>query len=147
MPTFTTELVRGSGTTMGMIVPDAVVEALGKGKRPPVTVTINGYTYRSSVAVMGGKYMIGVAHEHRKPAGVENGGVVEVTLELDTAERTVDVPADFAAALAADPVAQAAFETLSYSHKRQHTLAIEGAKAAETRARRIAKALNMLRGG
>ncbi len=145
MVKFRTELVRGSGTTMGMIVPPEVVEALGQGKRPPVKVTINGYTYRNTVAVMGGNYMIGVASEHRKPAGVENGGVVEVTLELDSEKREVEVPSDFAEALAVDKLAGAAFEKLSYSHKRQHTLAIADAKTPETRARRIAKAIEMLR--
>lgn len=147
MPTFRTTLLKGSGTTMGMVVPPAVVEALGQGKRPPVKVTINGYTYRNTVAVMGGKFMIGVAHEHRKPAGVEDGGDVEVTLELDTEKREVEVPEDFAAALTAAPAAKAAFEAMSYSHRRQHTLAIADAKTPETRQRRIEKAVAVLSSG
>jgi hypothetical protein len=147
MVKFRTELLRGQGTTMGMVVPPEVVEALGQGRKPPVKVTINGYTYRNTVAVMGGQYMIGVAHEHRKPAGVEHGGDVEVTLELDTEKREVEVPEDFAAALAAAPSAKAAFEAMSYSHKRQHTIAIADAKTPETRARRIAKAIEVLRPG
>lgn len=144
---FRTELLKGGGTTMGMVVPPEVVEALGQGKRPPVKVTINGYTYRNSVAATGGQYMIGVAREHRKPAGVEDGGMVEVTLELDTEKREVEVPPDYAAALQKDPQAGAAFDKLSYSHKRQHTIAIEDAKMPETRARRIEKSIEKLRAG
>jgi hypothetical protein len=145
MPTFRTTLVRGDGTTMGMIVPDDVVEALGKGKRPPVRVTINGYTYRSSVAVMGGKFMVGVANEHRKPAKVENGGTVDVTLELDTEKRELVVPPELAAALDADPDAKAAWAKLSYSHQRQHVEPIAAAKADDTKARRVAKTLDILK--
>jgi hypothetical protein len=145
MPTFRTTLVRGDGTTMGMIVPDDVVEALGRGKRPPVKVTINGYTYRSSVAVMGGKFMVGVANEHRKPANVENGGTVDVTLELDTEKREVVVPPELAAALDADPDAKAAWAKLSYSHQRQHVEPIAAAKADDTKARRVAKTLEILK--
>ena len=146
MPTFRTTLLRGDGTTMGFVVPPAIVDALGKGKRPPVKVTINGYTYRNTVAVMGGKYMIGVANEHRKPAKVENGGTVDITLELDTDKREIDPPPEFAAALKKDKAAQAVWDKLSYSHKRQHAEAIAGAKADETRARRVLKAIEMLRG-
>jgi bacteriocin resistance YdeI/OmpD-like protein/uncharacterized protein DUF1905 len=145
MVKFTTTLVRGKGTTMGMVVPAAIVEALGKGKRPPVKVTINGYTYRNTVAVMGDDYMIGVAQEHRKPAGVEDGGTVEVTLELDTDKREVAVPAELAAALANDKVAKAAWDKLSYSHQRAHAEPIAAAKAEDTRARRVAKAIEMLK--
>jgi hypothetical protein len=145
MPTFRTTLVRGDGTTMGMVVPPEVVDALGKGKRPPVKVTINGYTYRSSVAVMGGKFMVGVAHEHRKPAKVENGGTVDVTLELDLEKREVAVPPELAAALSKDKAAKAAWDKLSYSHQRQHAEPIANAKADETKARRVAKTIEMLK--
>ena len=145
MPTFRTTLVRGDGTTMGMVVPPEIVDALGKGKRPPVKVTINGYTYRSSVAVMGGKFMVGVANEHRKPAKVENGGTVDVTLELDTEKREVVVPPELAAALAKDKAAKAAWDKLSYSHQRQHVEPLAAAKAEDTRARRVAKTMEMLK--
>jgi hypothetical protein len=146
MPTFRTELLRGSGTTMGIVVPPEVVAQLGKGKRPPVTVTINGYTYRNTIAVMGGQYMVGVANEHRKPAGVENGGLVDVTIELDSTPREVEVPEDFAAALAAEPGLRKRFDTLAFTHRKEHVRAILDAKSAETRARRIAKAVEMVRG-
>ena len=128
-------------TATGINVPAEVVEALGGGKRPRVTVTINGHTYRSSVAVLGGRYMLGVSAENRAAAGVEGGQDVDVELELDTAPREVTVPPDFAAALAAEPAAQATFDGLSYSNKSWHVLQIDGAKADETRQRRIAKSV------
>ncbi len=145
MVKFQTTLLKGGGTTMGMVVPPEVVEALGKGKRPPVKVTINGYTYRSTVAVMGGQYMIGVANEHRKPAKVENGGTVDVKLELDTEKREVVVPPELVSALARDKAAKAAWDKLSYSHQRQHVEPIAAAKAEDTRARRVAKTMEMLK--
>ncbi|HET9541274.1 MAG TPA: YdeI/OmpD-associated family protein, partial [Candidatus Limnocylindria bacterium] len=134
-------------TATGINVPAEVVEALGGGKRPRVTVTINGHTYRSSVAVLGGRYMLGVSAENRAAAGVEGGQDVDVELELDTAPREVTVPPDFAAALAAEPAAQATFDGLSYSNKSWHVLQIDGAKTDETRQRRIAKSVEALRDG
>ena len=134
-------------TATGINVPAEVVDALGGGKRPRVRVTINGHTYRSSVAVLGGRYMLGVSAENRAAAGVEGGDTVDVDLELDTAPREVTVPPDFAAALATEPAAQATFNALSYSNKSWHVLQITGAKADETRQRRIAKALEALRAG
>jgi hypothetical protein len=134
-------------TATGINVPEEVVDALGAGKRPRVTVTINGHTYRSSVAVLGGRYMLGVSAENRAAAGVAAGDTVDIDLELDTAPREVTVPADFAAALAAEPAARATFEGLSYSNKSWHVLQIDGAKTAETRQRRIARSLEALRAG
>ena len=134
-------------TATGINVPAEVVDALGGGKRPRVTVTINGHTYRSSVAVLGGRYMLGVSAENRAAAGVEGGQVVDVELELDTAPREVTVPPDFASALAAEPAAQTTFDGLSYSNKSWHVLQIEGAKSDETRQRRIAKSVEALRDG
>jgi hypothetical protein len=141
---FRTTLDAAGKNAAGFRVPPEIVEALGKGKRPPVVVTINGYSYRNTVAVYGDEYLIGVAQEHRAPAGVTPGDVMEVDLVLDTAPREVDVPSDFAAALDATPAARQAFEALSYSNKRRLTLAIEGAKAAETRQRRIDKTVQQL---
>jgi hypothetical protein len=138
---FTTTLDLAGKNAAGFRVPREVVEALGKGKRPPVVVTINGYSYRNTVAVYGDEYLIGVAQEHRAPAGVKPGDVIEVDLELDTAPREVDVPADFAAALDSSPQAKRAFEALSYSNKRRYTLSIDGAKSADTRQRRIEKSV------
>jgi hypothetical protein len=135
-------------TATGINVPAEVVDALGGGKRPRVTVTINGqHTYRSSVAVLGGRYMLGVSAENRAAAGVEGGQDVDVELELDTAPREVTVPPDFASALAAEPAAEATFDGLSYSNKSWHVLQIDGAKTDETRQRRIAKSVEALRAG
>jgi hypothetical protein len=126
-------------TATGIEVPAEVVAALGKGKRPPVTATVNGYSYRTSVAAMGGRFLMPVSAQVRQDAGVAAGDVVDVELELDEAPRTVAVPDDLAEALAGDPAAGAAFARLSYSHQQRHVLAIESAKAPETRQRRIAK--------
>jgi len=144
---FTTTLDPDGKNAAGFRVPREVVEALGKGKRPPVIVTINGYSYRNTVAVYGDEFLIGVAQEHRGPAGVTPGDVIEVDLQLDTAPREVEVPADLAAALDAAPEAKLAFEALSYSNKRRYTLSIEDAKSAETRQRRIEKSVTQLRDG
>ena len=144
---FRATILQGDKTATGIEIPDAVVESLGKGKRPPIRVTIAGYTYRSTVAVMGGAYMVGLSAENRAASGVRGGDTVDVDIELDTEPRTVDVPPDFAAALAAEPAAQATFETLSNSNKGWHTYQIEGAKSPETRARRIAKSIEALRAG
>lgn len=144
---FRTTILQTGSTAMGFEIPVEAVEGLGAGKRPPVTVTINGYTYRNTIAVMGGAYMIGVSSEHRGPAGVKGGDVVDVELELDTAPRVVDVPAELAAALDADPAAKATFDKLSYSNKSWHALQITGTNNPETRARRIEKSIAALREG
>jgi len=144
---FRTTLLQNDKTAVGIEVPAEIVDALGAGKRPKVRVTIGDYTYRSSVAVMGGSYMIGVSAENRAGAGVKGGDQVEVEIELDTAPREVDVPADFAAALAADPDAARMFEGLSYSNKSWHTYLIDGAKSVETRQRRIARSVAALHDG
>jgi bifunctional DNA-binding transcriptional regulator/antitoxin component of YhaV-PrlF toxin-antitoxin module len=130
----------------GIVVPPEVVEGLGSSKKPKVTVTINGFSYPSSIASMGGRFLIPVSAEVRAGAGVSAGDVVDVDVELDTSVRTVEVPADLAKALKAAPGAKTAFDALSYSNQRRHVLAVEGAKAAETRARRIAKVVEELSG-
>ncbi len=142
----TTILLEGK-TATGFQVPADVVEALGQGKRPPVLVTINGYTYRSTVAAYTDVYMLPLAGEHRTAAGLSAGDEIEVELTLDTAPRTVEVPADLAAALDAEPAARTFFDGLSYSKQRWHVLSVEGAKTAETRQRRIDKSVAMLREG
>ena len=134
-------------TALGFEIPPEVVESLGAGKRPPVRVTINGYTYRNTVAVYGGVFMIGVSAENRAKAGVGGGDVVDVDLELDTAPREIDVPPELQAALDADPTAKATFEGLSYSNKSWHALRVTGTNNPETRARRIEKSIAALREG
>jgi hypothetical protein len=144
---FRTTLLQDGKTATGIQIPDAIVEALGRGKRPPVTVTINGYSYRNTVAVMGGVFMVGVSAEHRAGAGIKGGDEIDVDIELDTVPREITVPADFAAALAAEPDARRTFDALSYSNKSWHTLQIEGARTDETRQRRISKSIEILREG
>lgn len=142
---FTTVLI---GTTkVGIEVPPEIVESFGAGKKPAVRVTIGEHTYRSSIAVMGGAYMVGVSAENRAAAGVQGGDEVEVEVELDTAPREVAVPEDFAEALAASPKAKDFYETLSYSQRRWFVLGIEEAKKPETRRNRIEKAVERLASG
>ena len=129
----------------GLEVPQEVVAALGGGKRPAVTITINGHSWKSRVALMRGRYLLGLSIANRQAAGVVTGDEVEVEVELDAEPRVVVEPADFARALDADPVARTAYDRLSYSRKREHVLAIESAKKPETRMRRIEEALAMLR--
>jgi hypothetical protein len=144
---FTTAILQTGKTTTGIQVPDEVVEALGSGRRPAVKVTVNGYTYRSTVASMGGVSMISLSAEHRAATGLAGGDQVEVDLELDTTPRQVEVPPDLAAALDAEPAARRTFDTLSYSNKSWHVLQVTGAKTEETRQRRIARSVDVLREG
>jgi Bacteriocin-protection, YdeI or OmpD-Associated/Domain of unknown function (DUF1905) len=129
----------------GLEVPIEVVEALGGGKRPAVTITINGHSWKSRVAIMRGRYLLGLSNANRKAAGVATGDEVEVEVEIDAEPRLVAEPADFTRTLDADPAARAAYDRLSGSHQREHVRAIESAKKPETRVRRIEKALAMLR--
>ena len=144
---FHTTILQSDKTATGIRVPDEVVEALGAGKRPPVSVTINGYTYRSTIAVMGGAFMVGVSAENRAGAGVAGGDEVDVDIEVDRAPRVVTVPPDFAEALDRDPEARRFFDGLSYSLRQWHVLSVDGAKTAETRQRRIEKSVAMLHEG
>ncbi|MFJ4170513.1 YdeI/OmpD-associated family protein [Paenarthrobacter sp. NPDC089714] len=143
---FTTTIV-GDGNKAGIVVPEEIVEALGAGKRPPVVVTMNGQSYRSSIAVMGGKYMVGVSSANRELTGVSSGDTLEVGLEVDTQPRVVEVPEDLAAALDAEPDAKAFYGTLNYSAQRRYVEPIGDAKTPETRARRIAKVVADLKAG
>jgi hypothetical protein len=144
---FRAELTATGGNTAGFPVDDEVVTALGGGGRPKVVATVNGFEWRSSIAKMGGIYWLGVSAERRAAAGIAAGEVLDVDVVLDTAVREVEMPADFAAALAAEPAAQNFWESLSYSNQSWHVLQITGAKAAETRARRVEKSVAMLREG
>ncbi|BCW61098.1 YdeI/OmpD-associated family protein [Arthrobacter sp. StoSoilB22] len=143
---FTTTVV-GEGNKAGIEVPEQIVEGLGAGKRPPVVVTINGQSYRSSIAVMGGKYMVGVSSANRELIGAAAGDTVEVGLEVDTQPRVVEVPDDLTAALDAEPEARTFYGTLNYSAQRRYVEPIGDAKTAETRARRIAKMIADLKAG
>ena len=142
---FRTTVVLGGKTATGLRVPEEVVADLAAGRRPAVRVTVGSHTYRSTVAVMGGAFMIPLSAENRECAGVSAGDEVDVELELDTAPREVVVPADLAEALDADGSARRAFDALSYSNQRRWVLLVEAAKAADTRRRRIDKAVSELR--
>ena len=144
---FRTTIQLEGRTATGFAVPPDVVTGLGRGKRPPVTVTVNGYSYRSTIAAYGDVFMLPLAAEHREAAGVTAGDEVEVELTLDEAPREVIVPPELEAALADEPEARAFFDGLSYSNRRWFVLSVEGAKTPETRARRVAKAVEMLREG
>lgn len=144
MPTYRSVLVL-NGNNVGIDVPEELVLGLGRGKRPPVVVTVNGYTYRSTIAPMGGRYLIPLAREHREAAGVAGGEEHEVTVEPDDRPRTVDVPDDLAAALAAAGLRER-FDALAYSHRKEHVRAVTEAKVQATRERRIAKVVQMLVG-
>ncbi|MFE5590144.1 YdeI/OmpD-associated family protein [Streptomyces sp. NPDC056549] len=130
----------------GLEVPPEVVAALGGGARPPVTITVNGHSWKSRIAILRGRNLLGLSNANRQAAGVTIGEEVEVELELDTEPRVVVEPADFAQALDDDPVARAAYDNLTNSRKREHVRAIESAKKPETRLRRIENAITTLRG-
>ena len=134
-----------SGNATGVEIPKDVVEALHSGPRPPITVTINGHTWRSRVAVMRGKCLLGISAANRLASGIAEGAIVVVDLKLDTAPRVVAQPLDLAKALRDDPKARAAFDRLPFGLKRKHVAAVEGAKAPATRQRRIAKLVATLR--
>ncbi len=134
-------------TATGIEVPPSVLAALGPGKRPSVRVTINGYSYPSTVGSMGGRSLIPVSAEVRGKAGVSAGDEVDVDVVADDTPRQVEVPADLSAALDREPAARQAFDRLSYSAKQRYVLPIEQAKTTETRQRRIGKAITDLSAG
>lgn len=143
---FVATLKLAGTTATGITVPPEIVEGLGPSKRPKVVVEINDHAYRSSIAPMHGEFFIPVSRENRDAAGIQAGEEITVTVSLDTEERTVEVPADFQAALDAVPAARSRFVSMSYSHRKEHVRAIESAKMPETRMRRIQKAVEMLEG-
>ena len=139
--------VAGSGGKTGIVIPEEVVAELAAGRRPAVHVDLNGYRYRSTVAVMGGAYLVGVNAGVREATGLAAGDPVRVTLTVATTPRDVDVPADLAEALASDPSTAAFFGALSNSLQRYHVDTVNAAKTPETRQRRVAKAVALFRDG
>ena len=142
---FRATVILGGKTATGIQVPDEVVEKLGSGKRPPVVITVAGYSYRTTVAVMGGAYFVPLAAEHREAAGVEAGQEVDVDIELDTAPRVIELPDDLSAAM--DETARTAFDGLATSHKKEWVRWVTEAKKPETRTARIEKTVEGLRAG
>jgi hypothetical protein len=141
---FRAELERTGNTTAGFVVPEDVVARLSGGKHPKVSVRVNGYEFRTSIARMGGRYLLGVSADRRRAAGIAAGEVHDVDVELDTAERVAEVPDDLAAALESAPEAAQFWDTLSYSKQQWHVLQVTGAKKAETRQARIERSIAML---
>ena len=144
---FRTTVQRGGKTATGLLVPDEVVAALRAGKRPPVQVTVGGHTYRTTVASMGGRFLMPLSAENRTAAGVAAGDDVEVDVVLDTAAREVTVPADLVDALEHDDQARQFFDDLAYSHRKEWVRWIEESKKIETRTSRIVRAVESLRAG
>ncbi|MEO5964203.1 MAG: YdeI/OmpD-associated family protein [Candidatus Limnocylindrales bacterium] len=145
--TFRAVIQQTGKSACGIEVPEAVVTGLGGSKRPAVVVALDGYTYRSTIAPMGGGWWVGVNADHREASGLRGGDEVQVTLDLDTAPRVLAVPPELAAALEADPVAKAFFDGLSYSNRSVFTLNVDGTKNPETRARRVDRAIALMREG
>jgi hypothetical protein len=141
--TFTTTIVR-NGSICFIPLGFDPKPVFGK-VRAPVRVTLNGYTYRSTIATMGGPPCIPLRGSNREAAGLEGGETLEVRLDLDVEKREVRPPADLVKALKAAPPAWDRWRELSYSHQREHAEAIESAKKPETRARRLAGAVRMIR--
>jgi hypothetical protein len=144
METFEGVIQEALGGGAYVEVPGEVIAALGGGGRIPVQATFDGVPYRGSIVSMGGCLALGILKQIRGELGKGPGDPVTVTVERDTAERTIEVPADLAEALEAAGMREA-FDALSFSHRREHVQAIEEAKKPETRARRIAKAVEMLK--
>ena len=144
--TFETTL-SASGNNTGIVVPDDVIERLGRGKRPPVLVTVNDYEYRSTVAVMGGQHLIGLSAAVRTATGLKGGDPISVTLQVAETPREVEVPADFAAAMKQQEPARQFFDRLSNSMQRYHVENINAARAPETRQRRIDKSVALFLAG
>ena len=144
--TFDTSVAASDNNT-GIEVPAWAIDQLDAGKRPPVHVDVNGYRYRSTVAVMGGKFMIGISAAIREATGLRGGDPIHVTLAVATTPREVNVPPDLAAALAAQPSAKSFFGSLSNSLQRYHVDNVNAAKSPETRQRRIDKAVTLFREG
>lgn len=144
---FRATILQTGTTAAGIPIPDEIVDGLASGRRAPVRMTVNGHTYRSSLATVNGRTMVGISAENRDKAGVAGGEEVDVDIELDTQPREISVPADLSAALDREPAALHFFDGLTYSVKQWHVLSVEGAKTAETRQRRIEKSVAMLRHG
>ena len=139
--------VAATGNKTGIVVPVELIERLGAGRRPAVVVNLNGYEYRNTVGVMGGKRMISISAAVRKEAGLKAGDPISVTLTVADTPRQVDIPKDFGVALSAEPDAAAFFSKLSNSLQRYHVDSINGAKTPETRQRRIEKAISLFQHG
>lgn len=141
MAKFKTTILTAGKTATGICIPDQIIESFNAGKKPPIKVTLNGFTYRSTVAVMGGKYMVGVSADVREAAGVKGGDTLTIDIELDSEERKVELPDDFKKSLDKNLKAKKCFQELSYSKQKNHVTLIDQAKTEITRQKRIAKSI------
>ncbi len=136
------------GPAAAFVLDDQQVEIVGEGaKRFPVLARVNGYEWRTTITRMRGEFLVGFNRAVRESAGVAAGDTVTLELELDTAPREVDIPRALADALASDPGAQAAFDGLAFTHRKEFARWIEEAKREDTRQRRVFQAVEMLRAG
>ena len=139
--------VTATGNKTGIVVPDELIERLGAGRRPAVVVKVDGYEYRNTVGIMGGRHMVSISAAVRKETGLKGGDPISVKLTVADSPRPVDIPDDLAHALSAEPDVAAFFAKLSNSLQRYHVDNINGAKTPETRQRRIDKAISLFRQG
>lgn len=139
--------VTSAGNNTGIVVPDEVIERLGAGRRPAVIINVNGYEYRNTVGIMGGKHMLSISAAIRKETGLKGGDAIHVILATANVPREVDMPSEFEEALSAEPTLSAFFSTLSNSLQRYHVDNINAAKSADTRQRRIERAIALFRDG
>lgn len=144
MAKFKTTLLTAGKTATGICIPNQIIESFNAGRKPPIKITLNQFTYRSTVAVMGGKYMVGVSADIRKASGVKGGDTLTVEIELDTEERTVDLPVDFKISLEKNLSAKKMFHALSYSKQKNYVTLILQARTEETRKKRIEKFIALL---
>ncbi len=142
---FESSVELGGKTATGIPVPDEVIAGLGGSNRPAVTITVNGYSYRTTAVRMGGRFLVPLSAEHREAAGVAAGEDISVDIALDTAPREVELPADLEAAM--DDAARTTYDGLSYTHRKEWVRWVEEAKKPETRATRIEKTVAGLREG
>lgn len=140
---FTTTILEARPGVTGIEVPPEIIDKLGKGKKPAVSITLNGFTYECTVGSMGGRFMVPLSKERRAEAQVEAGESHEIHISLAAADRTVEVPDDLAKAL--DKGAREFFDSLPYSHRKEHVRAINEAKKPETRQRRIEKVVEQMK--
>lgn len=143
LTTFTTKLL-GFGNNTGIEVPPANIAELGSSKKPPIEVSVNGYTYKSTVAVMNGRYMISFAKAHREASGIQAGDQIKVVLVLDEGVREVVIPEQLRTSLQNENLLEA-FNKLAYSSRKEAVRQVNDAKAEETRGRRIEKIVASLR--
>lgn len=141
---FITTIIKGEDKDVtGIEIPAKIIESFGSGKRPKVKVTMNGYTYRNTVAVYGDKYLVGISKEHRQGAGIKGGEKVEVDIELDTEPRIIEIPKELKSALSKKGLLER-FEKLAPSKRKEFVRQVNDAKAEETRNRRIEKILDSI---